>query len=139
MSTTSNLCKHQRNLWKTLKERRCAEIEGAFDTAHILLDQVYAYDQGYNALEAMAKGKVVFTGAEKEWEEPLCRAFGVEPKKLPQASSTTESFVRKLLQRVIRPKQVYDPSISFDQLEAVLKKSAAMQGKMKAAAALVGR
>ncbi|WP_417875440.1 glycosyltransferase family protein [Winogradskyella sediminis] len=41
----------------------------AFDTAHILLDQVYAYDQGYNALEAMAKGKVVFTGAEKEWEE----------------------------------------------------------------------
>ena len=31
------------------------------------MDQVYAYDQGYNALEAMAKGKVVFTGAEKEW------------------------------------------------------------------------
>lgn len=41
----------------------------AFDTAHILLDQVYAYDQGFNALEAMAKGKVVFTGAEKEWLE----------------------------------------------------------------------
>ncbi|WP_179336739.1 glycosyltransferase [Winogradskyella ludwigii] len=41
----------------------------AFDTAHILLDQVYAYDQGYNALEAMAKGKVVFTGAEQEWED----------------------------------------------------------------------
>lgn len=39
----------------------------AFDDCHILLDQVYAYDQGYNALEAMAKGKVVFTGAEKEW------------------------------------------------------------------------
>jgi glycosyltransferase involved in cell wall biosynthesis len=32
-----------------------------------LLDQVYAYDQGYNALEAMAKGKVVFTGAETEF------------------------------------------------------------------------
>ena len=39
----------------------------AFDGCHILLDQAYAYDQGYNALEAMAKGKVVFTGAEKEW------------------------------------------------------------------------
>lgn len=38
-----------------------------FDKAHIVLDQVYAFDQGYNALEAMAKGKVVFTGAEKEW------------------------------------------------------------------------
>lgn len=40
-----------------------------YDSCHILLDQVYAYDQGYNALEAMAKGKVVFTGAEKEWLE----------------------------------------------------------------------
>lgn len=39
----------------------------AYDGSHILLDQVYAYDQGFNALEAMAKGKVVFTGAEKEW------------------------------------------------------------------------
>lgn len=41
----------------------------AYNKAHILLDQVYSYDQGYNALEAMAKGKVVFTGAEKEFEE----------------------------------------------------------------------
>lgn len=40
-----------------------------YDECHILLDMVYAYDQGYNALEAMAKGKVVFTGAEKEWLE----------------------------------------------------------------------
>jgi len=38
-----------------------------YDSAHIVLDQVYAYDQGYNALEAMAKGKVVFTGAETEF------------------------------------------------------------------------
>ena len=35
----------------------------------IILDQVYAYDQGYNALEAMSMGKVVVTGAEKEWLE----------------------------------------------------------------------
>lgn len=40
-----------------------------YDAAHILLDQVYSFDQGYNALEAMAKGKVVFTGAEKEFLE----------------------------------------------------------------------
>jgi len=39
----------------------------SYDQAHILLDMVYAYDQGYNALEAMAKQKVVFTGAEKEF------------------------------------------------------------------------
>lgn len=40
-----------------------------YNRAHILLDMVYAYDQGFNALEAMAKGKVVFTGAEKEFEQ----------------------------------------------------------------------
>ncbi|MDY0089052.1 MAG: glycosyltransferase [Flavobacteriaceae bacterium] len=39
----------------------------SYNKAHILLDQIYAYDQGYNALEAMAKGKVVFTGAEQEF------------------------------------------------------------------------
>jgi glycosyltransferase involved in cell wall biosynthesis len=38
-----------------------------YNKAHILLDQCYAFDQGYNALEAMSKGKVVFTGAEKEF------------------------------------------------------------------------
>src|SRR5690625_1323836 len=39
----------------------------SYKKAHILLDQVYSFDQGYNALEAMAAGKVVFTGAEKEF------------------------------------------------------------------------
>lgn len=38
-----------------------------YNNAHIVLDQVLAYDQGYNALEAMAKGKVVFTGAEEQF------------------------------------------------------------------------
>jgi glycosyltransferase involved in cell wall biosynthesis len=38
-----------------------------YNKAHILLDQTFSYDQGYNALEAMAKGKVVFTGAEQEF------------------------------------------------------------------------
>jgi len=45
------------------------EYTKAVENCHILLDQVYAYDQGYNALEAMAIGKTVFTGAEKEWLE----------------------------------------------------------------------
>ena len=38
-----------------------------YNKAHILLDQAYCRDQGYNALEAMAKGKVVFTGAEQDF------------------------------------------------------------------------
>lgn len=44
-----------------------SEYINIYNRCHILLDQIYAYDQGYNALEAMAKGKVVFTGAEKEF------------------------------------------------------------------------
>lgn len=46
-----------------------AEYIEKYNSAHILLDQVFAFDQGYNALEAMAKGKVVFTGAETEFLE----------------------------------------------------------------------
>lgn len=45
------------------------EYIALFDSAHIILDQVFGYDQGYNALEAMARGKVVFTGAEQEFLE----------------------------------------------------------------------
>lgn len=44
-----------------------SEYSLIYNKAHILLDQVFAYDQGYNALEAMAKGKVVFTGAETDF------------------------------------------------------------------------
>ncbi len=47
----------------TVESLPYAEYIKAYDRAHILLDQVYSHDQGYNALEAMAKGKVVFTGA----------------------------------------------------------------------------
>jgi glycosyltransferase involved in cell wall biosynthesis len=46
-----------------------AEYITQYDRAHLLLDQAYAHDQGYNALEAMAKGKVVFTGAEPEFNQ----------------------------------------------------------------------
>ncbi len=45
------------------------EYINLYNKVHILLDQCFAYDQGYNALEAMAKGKVVFTGAETAFTE----------------------------------------------------------------------
>ena len=44
-----------------------AEYQKHFEKANIILDQVYGFDQGFNALEAMTKGKVVFTGAETEF------------------------------------------------------------------------
>lgn len=44
-----------------------SDYQKHFEKANIILDQVYGFDQGFNALEAMSKGKVVFTGAETEF------------------------------------------------------------------------
>lgn len=87
-----------------------------YNSAHILLDQVFAYDQGYNALEAMAKGKVVFTGAEKEFlerynleEDEVCinalpdvdYLFGklegliLNPEKLTSISKNSRKFIER--------------------------------------------
>ena len=57
----------------------------SYNEAHIVLDQVLAYDQGYNALEAMAKGKVVFTGAEKEFYDYYQLKETVAINALPNA------------------------------------------------------
>jgi glycosyltransferase involved in cell wall biosynthesis len=51
----------------TVENIAYSEYIEKYNAAHIILDQEFAFDQGYNALEAMAKGKVVFTGAEKEF------------------------------------------------------------------------
>lgn len=88
----------------------------SYDKAHILLDQCFAYDQGYNALEAMAKGKVVFTGAEKEFleqynlqENEVCinakadvdylaeqLTFLIEnPEKIIQISKNARAFIER--------------------------------------------
>lgn len=40
-----------------------------YNQAHIVLDQLYGHDQGSNGLEAMAKGKVVFTNASNAFEK----------------------------------------------------------------------
>lgn len=88
----------------------------AYNKAHIILDQVFAYDQGYNALEAMAKGKVVFTGAESEFlkqyelqEDEVCinalpneieiatkLSFLIEhPEKIIEISKNARNFIEK--------------------------------------------
>jgi glycosyltransferase involved in cell wall biosynthesis len=87
-----------------------------YNKAHVLLDQVFAYDQGYNALEAMAKGKVVFTGAETEFlnqyqleEDEVCSnalpneneiatklSFLIEhPEKISEISKNARKFIEK--------------------------------------------
>ena len=63
-----------------------------YNKAHILLDQVYAYDQGYNALEAMAKGKVVFTGAENEFTKHYNLTERVAINALPNVDSLVDEL-----------------------------------------------
>jgi glycosyltransferase involved in cell wall biosynthesis len=68
-----------------------------YNQAHIVLDQVFAYDQGYNALEAMAKGKVVFTGAEKEFQDYYELNITVAINALPDVQSIANHLEELLL------------------------------------------
>jgi len=67
---------------------------------------VYAYDQGYNALEAMAKGKVVFTGAEKEFMEHYQLTERVCVNALPDV----ESIVQELSFLIENPDEIVNMS-----------------------------
>lgn len=79
----------------------------SYNSAHILLDQVFAYDQGYNALEAMAKGKVVFTGAEKEWLNYYnLKEDTVAINALPDA----EKIAKKLEWLILHPEKIAEIS-----------------------------
>jgi hypothetical protein len=97
------------NALKTIKSKYSDKIEiitvenlpykeyiKSFNKCHILLDQVYAYDQGYNALEAMAKGKVVFTGAEIEFQNHYKLKERVAINALPN-----ENLIAKEIEKLI--------------------------------------
>ncbi|GAA0871196.1 glycosyltransferase [Gangjinia marincola] len=73
-----------------------------YRNAHILLDNVYAYDQGFNALEAMAQGKVVFTGAEKEFVEHYALKETVAINSLPNV----DYLVTKLSDLIEHPESI---------------------------------
>ena len=78
-----------------------------YNDAHIVLDQVYAYDQGYNALEAMAKGKVVFTGAEHEWLDH----YNIEEDTVAiNAVPDAEKIASKLEWLILNPDKIRDIS-----------------------------
>lgn len=79
------------------------EYINLYNKAHILLDQCFAYDQGYNALEAMAKGKVVFTGAEKEFLEHYHLA---EDEVCINAKPDVDYLVEKLSMLIENPSMI---------------------------------
>jgi len=74
----------------------------SYDAAHIVLDQVNAYDQGYNALEAMAKGKVVFTGAETEF----MAHYGLSERVAINALPNVDAIVGELSYLIANPEQL---------------------------------
>ena len=69
------------------------------EDAHIVLDQVYSWDQGYNALESMAMGKVVFTGAEKVFYEH----YGLDEPVCINALPDVDDLVEKLSELIENP------------------------------------
>lgn len=94
-----------------------------FDRAHIILDQTFTYDQGYNALEAMAKGKVVFTGAEKEFYEYYNLNHSVAINALPDV----EAIVQELIHLITNPEKIIEignNAIEFVKKHHALTKSA---------------
>ena len=73
-----------------------------YNKAHIILDQCLSYDQGYNALEAMAKGKVVFTGVEKELEE----FYGLTDTVAINALPDVDYLVNTLEDLILNPEKI---------------------------------
>jgi len=73
-----------------------------YNKAHILLDMTYAHDQGYNALEAMAKGKVVFTGAENEFKT----YYGITQDVNINAKPDVDYLVNKLSFLIENPSEI---------------------------------
>ena len=75
----------------------------SYNEAHIVLDQMFGYDQGYNALEAMAKGKVVFTCAEKEFENQ----YALTEKVAINAKPDVDYLVKELTFLIENPSELY--------------------------------
>ena len=79
-----------------------AEYIKSYDKAHIVLDMIYAFDQGYNALEAMAKGKVVFTGASEMFESH----YNLNKKVALDAVPNAEKIALELENLILNPLEI---------------------------------
>jgi hypothetical protein len=119
---------NQRNYWKkginyfedalTIIERKYAsKVEvtratnlpyatyiNAYQNCHILLDQVLCYDQGYNALEAMAQGKVVFAGGSSVY----LKAHGLKEIPVIDAQPDVDLLVNQLSMLIEKPETIIE-------------------------------
>ena len=76
-----------------------------YDEAHIFLDQCLSYDQGYNGREAMAKGKVVFSGANDDFRT----FYNISEAHMPliEAKPEVAYLVSKLSELIEDPKKIH--------------------------------
>lgn len=72
------------------------------DTAHIIIDQCKSYGYGMNALYSLAKGKVVFSGAEKE----TLNEFGIEESPIININPNIEDIYKKLEYFVLNKSEI---------------------------------
>ena len=77
-----------------------------YNKSHILLDQTHAYDQGYNALEAMAQGKVVFSG----FSDGFKSHYMITQKIGIHTTPNVEEIVTNLSWLIENPKEILEIS-----------------------------
>ena len=80
------------------------EYMNSYTDAHILLDQVLCYDQGYNALEAMLQGKVVFAGG----SDVYLQAHDLESVPVIDAQPDVEYLVEQLSILIENPQSILE-------------------------------
>ncbi len=89
------------HLTENLPYKKYIEVYG---NSHIFIDQVYSYDQGYNALEAMAAGKCVFTGGETEWLE----FYKPEKQVLVNALPDEKKLFKQMESLILNPDKILE-------------------------------
>ncbi|WP_293872562.1 glycosyltransferase [Flavobacterium sp.] len=78
------------------------EYINLYNQSHIVLDQLHGHDQGYNALEAMAKGKVVFTNASTLFE----KQYNLTEKVVINALPDVDYLVNELSSLIDNPDEI---------------------------------
>ena len=86
----------------TVKNIPYRDYINLYNKAHILLDQLHGHDQGYNALEAMAKGKVVFTNASSVFE----KYYDLDKKIAIHAEPNVDYLVAQLSFLIENPEEL---------------------------------
>lgn len=111
----NHFCEALRHIREKYKEQiEIIEVESIpykdyiklYNASHILLDQTYAYDQGYNSLEAMAHGKVVFSGFSDEFKSH----YNITKKIGIHTTPDVKAIVKNLSWLIENPSEILEIS-----------------------------